>query len=48
MVHHLIVGASKRLFNGLTTTALRPVDITTTRTGVVVLAYKQPSTTPLS
>jgi dihydrofolate reductase len=39
MVHPVIVGSGKRLFNGGTTTALRLVDTTTTDTGVAVLTY---------
>jgi dihydrofolate reductase len=39
MVHPVIVGSGKRLFNGETTTALRLVDTVTTDTGVVVATY---------
>jgi dihydrofolate reductase len=37
MVHPVIVGSGKRLFNGGTTTNLRLVENTSTDTGVVVL-----------
>jgi dihydrofolate reductase len=43
MVHPVIVGAGKRLFNGDTTTTLRLVDTITTDTGVIVATYA-PST----
>jgi dihydrofolate reductase len=39
MIHPVIVGSGKRLFNGLTTTTLRLTDTATTDTGVVVLTY---------
>ena len=39
MVHPVIVGSGKRLFNGGTTTNLRLVETTSTDTGVVVLTY---------
>ena len=39
MVHPVIVGSGKRLFNGGTTTNLRLVENTSTDTGVVVLTY---------
>jgi dihydrofolate reductase len=39
MVHPVIVGTGKRLFNGDTTTALRLVDTTVTAAGVVVATY---------
>lgn len=39
MVHPVIVGAGKRLFNGIPITSLRLLDTTTTSTGVVVLTY---------
>jgi dihydrofolate reductase len=39
LVHPVIVGSGKRLFNGGTTTPLRLVDTTTTDTGVAVLTY---------
>ena len=39
MVHPVIVGSGKRLFNGLATTTLDLVDTVTTETGVVVLTY---------
>src|SRR5438094_9778738 len=39
MVHPVIVGSGKRIFNGLTTTTLHLVDTTSTDCGVVVLTY---------
>jgi dihydrofolate reductase len=39
MLHPVIVGSGKRLFNGLELTALRLADTTTTGTGVAVLTY---------
>jgi dihydrofolate reductase len=42
MIHPVIVGAGKRIFNGDTTTTLRLVDTTTTDTGVVVATYSSP------
>jgi dihydrofolate reductase len=39
MIHPVIVGSGKRLFNGGTTTNLRLVESTSTDTGVVVLTY---------
>jgi dihydrofolate reductase len=39
MVHPVIVGSGKRLFNGLATTTLHLVDTTGTDTGVVALTY---------
>jgi dihydrofolate reductase len=39
MIHPVIVGSGKRLFNGDTTTTLRLIETTTTETGVVVLTY---------
>jgi dihydrofolate reductase len=39
MVHPVIVGSGKRLFNGQVTTTLRLVETTTTATGVLVLTY---------
>jgi dihydrofolate reductase len=39
MLHPVIVGTGKRLFNGVPTTTLRLRDTTTTNTGVVVLTY---------
>jgi dihydrofolate reductase len=40
MIHPVVVGSGKRLFDGLTTTTeLRLVDTATTGTGVVVLTY---------
>lgn len=43
MLHPVIVGAGKRLFNSIPTTTLRLRDTTTTSTGVVVLTYTTPS-----
>jgi dihydrofolate reductase len=39
MIHPVIVGSGKRLFNGLETTTLRLEDSRTTDTGVAVLTY---------
>jgi dihydrofolate reductase len=39
MVHPVIVGSGKRLFNGQSMTALHLAEQTTTTTGVVVLTY---------
>jgi dihydrofolate reductase len=39
MVHPVIVGTGKRIFNGGTEHALRLTDTTTTSTGVVVVTY---------
>ena len=39
MVHPVIVGSGKRIFNDLATTALHLSDTTITDTGVVVLTY---------
>jgi dihydrofolate reductase len=39
MIHPVIVGTGKRIFNGDTPTTLRLVDTITTDTGVVVLTY---------
>ena len=39
MIHPVVVGSGKRLFNGLPTTTLRLVDTTVTGTGVAVLTY---------
>jgi dihydrofolate reductase len=39
MLHPVIVGSGKRLFNGFEETPLRLADTTTTGTGVVVLTY---------
>jgi dihydrofolate reductase len=39
MIHPVIVGSGKRLFNGGTTTPLHLVESTSTATGVVVLTY---------
>jgi dihydrofolate reductase len=39
MVHPMIVGSGKRLFNGVTMSTLRLVATTTTTTGVIVLTY---------
>ena len=42
MLHPVIVGSDKRLFNGIPTTTLRLIDSTITGTGVAVLDYAQP------
>lgn len=42
MIHPVIVGAGKRIFNGDTTTTLRLVDTITTDTGVVIATYSSP------
>jgi dihydrofolate reductase len=39
MIHPVIVGAGKRLFNGQTLTTLRLADTVTTATGIAVLTY---------
>jgi dihydrofolate reductase len=39
MIHPVIVGSGKRIFNGDTTTPLRLVDTITTDTGVLVATY---------
>lgn len=39
MIHPVIVGSGKRLFNGLASTTLQLVETITTATGVVVLTY---------
>ncbi len=39
MIHPVLVGSGKRLFNGPPATTLHLVDTTTTDTGVVVLTY---------
>jgi len=39
MVHPVIVGKGKRLFNGHTNLPLRLADTVTTSTGVAVLTY---------
>ena len=44
MVHPVIVGSGKRLFNGLPQTMLELADTTTTDTGVVVLTYTPAAT----
>ena len=43
MIHPVVVGSGKRLFNDITTTTLRLADTTTTDTGVVVLTYTGPA-----
>ena len=40
MIHPVIVGAGKRLFNGLASTTLHLIDTMSTATGVVVLTYE--------
>lgn len=39
IIHPVIVGSGKRLFNNVETTSLRLIDATTTQTGVAVLTY---------
>ena len=39
MIHPVVVGSGKRLFNGLVSTTLHLVDTISTATGVVVLTY---------
>jgi dihydrofolate reductase len=46
MVHPVIVGTGKRLFNHVSTTTLRLVDSLTTGTGVAVLTYRRASDAP--
>jgi dihydrofolate reductase len=46
MIHPVIVGSGKRLFNELNTTSLSLVDVTTTQTGVAVLTYTTPADDP--
>jgi dihydrofolate reductase len=42
MIHPVIVGAGKRIFNGDTTATLRLIDTVTTDMGVVIATYSSP------